>query len=159
MVSISRCNKKDTDIYRGEKLMSENWKFQSSFKGGFREQDMTNIRGEDIDEFVKNLMAFDDSVVELVNRISANLKVAGIAAPLTTALATVPTAPEPTSAIDNWQPPAAPSAPVSFGEQPPVCVHGPMKWMEGVSSKTGKPYKFWACTGPRATQCKPVNPK
>jgi len=139
--------------------MSENWKFQSSFKGGFKEQDMTNIRGETIDEFVKNLMAFDDSVVELVNKISANLKVAGIAAPLTTSLSTAATAtavaaPSP---FDSWTP--APPAPAAAGDQPPVCVHGPMKWMEGVSSKTGKPYKFWACTGPRAQQCKPVNPK
>jgi hypothetical protein len=157
MVSISRYNKEDTDIYRGEEIMSDNWKFQSSFKGGFKEQDMTNIRGETIDEFVQNLMAFDDSVVELVNKISANLKVAGIAAPLTTSLATVPTA-EPAGPFDNWSP-APPAAPASTGEQPPVCVHGPMKWMEGVSSKTGKPYKFWACTGPRAQQCKPVNPK
>lgn len=139
--------------------MSDNWKFQSSFKGGFKEQDMTNIRGEDIDDFVKNLMAFDDSVVELVNKISANLKVAGTLAPLTTSLSTANTAVSaaPSSnPIDNW---SAPTAAPAGGDQPPVCVHGPMKWMEGVSSKTGKPYKFWACTGPRAQQCKPVNPK
>lgn len=137
--------------------MSDNWKFQSSFKGGFKEQDMTNIRGEDIDDFVKNLMAFDDSVIELINKISANLKVAGVLAPVTTSLATADTAVA-SGPFDNWSAPA-PSAPAASGEQPPVCVHGPMKWMEGVSSKTGKPYKFWACTGPRAQQCKPVNPK
>ncbi|ANH49482.1 hypothetical protein uvFWCGRAMDCOMC455_03 [Freshwater phage uvFW-CGR-AMD-COM-C455] len=137
--------------------MSEEWKFQSSFKGGYKEQDMTNIRGNTIDEFVKNLMAFDDSVVELVNKISSNLKVAGVLAPLTTPLATANTAVT-TSAIDSWSPTPPPASTSSEG-QAPVCVHGPMKWMEGVSSKTGKPYKFWACTGPRATQCKPVNPK
>ena len=108
--------------------MSDNWKFQSSFKGGFKEQDMTNIRGEDIDDFVKNLMAFDDSVVELVNKISANLKVAGVLAPVTTSLATANTAVSAapsTNPIDNWSAPA-PSAPAASGEQPPVCVHGPM---------------------------------
>jgi hypothetical protein len=118
---------------------------------------MTNIRGNTIDEFVKNLMAFDDSVVELINKISSNLKVAGTLAPLTTSLATTNTAVT-TSAIDSWSP-TPPSVSIPSEGQAPVCVHGPMKWMEGVSSKTGKPYKFWACTGPRATQCKPVNPK
>jgi len=140
--------------------MSDNWKFQTSFKGGHKEQDMTNIRGESIEEFVQNLIAFDESVVELINKIGANLKVAGALAPVTTSLATVNTTVSTASTdgpFESWPTPAPSAAPA--GNQPPVCVHGPMKWMEGVSSKTGKPYKFWACTGPRATQCKPVNPK
>lgn len=42
----------------------------------------------------------------------------------------------------------APAGPV------PTCIHGPKKWMEGVSKNTGKPYAFWACQGPRGDQCR-----
>lgn len=35
------------------------------------------------------------------------------------------------------------------------CAHGAMKWKEGISSKTGKPYKGWFCQAPYGqTQCK-----
>ena len=41
----------------------------------------------------------------------------------------------------------------------PSCAHGPMTLRPaGVSKNTGKSYNaFWACTGPRESQCKTVN--
>jgi hypothetical protein len=38
----------------------------------------------------------------------------------------------------------------------PTCMHGPRVYREGVSGKTGKPYKMWACpSDDRANQCQP----
>ena len=54
-------------------------------------------------------------------------------------------------------PQQAPQAPVPPpGQQPPQCMHGVKKWVEGVN-KQGKPYKFWGCPAPQAdpSQCKP----
>lgn len=37
------------------------------------------------------------------------------------------------------------------------CDHGPMKYMSGVSKKSGKPYKMFVCqSGDRNNECKPV---
>lgn len=38
----------------------------------------------------------------------------------------------------------------------PSCNHGTMKWKEGTSRSTNKPYKGWFCTAPQGTnQCSP----
>lgn len=39
----------------------------------------------------------------------------------------------------------------------PSCKHGDMKFLEGVSSKTGKPWKGYFCPSPKGTpdQCSP----
>lgn len=34
------------------------------------------------------------------------------------------------------------------------CFHGQYVWAEGISKKTGKPYKMWKCPQP-GTDCKP----
>lgn len=46
------------------------------------------------------------------------------------------------------------SAPQGQAAPGPVCQHGPRQYKEGVS-KAGKPYKLWACTGPRGQECPP----
>lgn len=35
----------------------------------------------------------------------------------------------------------------------PTCVHGHMKYTEGVSKTTGKPYRGHVCVAPRGSQC------
>jgi hypothetical protein len=48
--------------------------------------------------------------------------------------------------------PQAQSAPTDA----PTCVHGSMKWKEGSSKSTGKPYKGWFCGAPYGqVQCSP----
>lgn len=48
--------------------------------------------------------------------------------------------------------PQAQSAPTDA----PTCAHGSMKWKEGSSKSTGKPYKGWFCGAPYGqTQCSP----
>ena len=51
-------------------------------------------------------------------------------------------------------PPAPPAAPVGDA---PTCKHGTMKFIQGTSKKTGKPYKMWACPTEKndPTQCRP----
>lgn len=43
------------------------------------------------------------------------------------------------------------------GVQPPLCNHGwARKYVAGVSKKTNKPYKMWACEADRNEQCEPI---
>jgi hypothetical protein len=39
----------------------------------------------------------------------------------------------------------------------PLCSHGFMAWKEGVSNKTGNPYKGWTCPSKdKANQCRAI---
>lgn len=65
------------------------------------------------------------------------------------------------AAPDNpWATPAPAPAPAAPAGDGPTCAHGPMTFKSGTAgpnSKTpGKPYKMWACTGPRGSTCDPV---
>lgn len=54
--------------------------------------------------------------------------------------------------VNPGTPSAAPSA-------APSCEHGPMRWKEGISRSTQKPYKGWFCTAPFGqAQCQVVWP-
>lgn len=43
------------------------------------------------------------------------------------------------------------------GQQAPLCNHGTQReWVTGVSKKTNKAWKMWACPMDRDSQCEPV---
>lgn len=53
---------------------------------------------------------------------------------------------------DKPAPRAANVATVTPPSSGKSCAHGPMKYKEGVSNKSGKPYKAWFCPAPQGTQ-------
>lgn len=127
---------------------NEDWKLQVSYKTP--NGDMINIRANTADE----LSVFLEGIGDYSPQIAATAKlIAGAyaVAPLSTPSSTPSTTPSPSS----------PPTPVqeASGTAAPTCKHGARIYRSGVSSKTGKPYAFWACPTPQGTpdQCKPAN--
>lgn len=108
------------------------------------------VRAESIDELnatLKDLTDSDsdevsklDDVLDSVLAIRGGLELKGLNA--------VQQAP---ARSTSNHPQASTSAPDA-----PSCAHGQMKWKEGISKKTGEPYKGWFCPAPFGqTQCPP----
>jgi hypothetical protein len=134
--------------FKERETMNEEWKLQVSYKTG--PGDMINIRANTADE----LSVLLEGVGDYATQIAATNKLLAGAynlAPLSTPSTTTSTTP----------PLSLPPSPVSeaSGTAAPTCKHGARIYRSGISSKTGKPYAFWACPTPQGTvdQCKPVN--
>lgn len=130
-------------------MSTENWKVQVSYKTPAG--DLINIRAESTDE----LSVLLEGVGDYATQIAATGKAIGLQynlTPLSTSSSTGSTQAFPTSAPTQEPTASGTSAPS------PTCMHGPRKYMSGVSKKTGSPYKMWVCQQPQGTeQCKPMN--
>lgn len=130
-------------------MSAENWKVQVSYKTPAG--DLINIRAESTDE----LSVLLEGVGDYATQIAATGKAIGLQynlTPLSTSSSTGSTQAFPTS-VPTQEPIASGTAAPS-----PTCMHGPRKYMSGVSKKTGSPYKMWVCQQPQgAEQCKPMN--
>lgn len=128
--------------------MNEEWKLQVSYKTGTG--DMINVRANTADELSVLLEGIGDYATQIA-ATNKQLAQAYTVLPLSTTHSTTSTTP----------PVSLPPTPVSeaSGTAAPTCKHGARIYRSGVSSKTGKPYAFWACPTPQGTadQCKPVN--
>jgi hypothetical protein len=137
----------------------EEWKLQVSYKTPAG--DMINVRANTADELSVLLEGVGDysSQIAAVQRLVVG---AYNVAPLGTAPSTQGTTQSTSSVPPQVQAPLftqPPSAVTPSGAASPTCVHGARIFRQGVSTKTGKPYAFWACPTPQGTpnQCKPVN--
>jgi hypothetical protein len=137
----------------------EEWKLQVSYKTPAG--DMINVRANTADELSVLLEGVGDysSQIAAVQRLVVG---AYNVAPLGTASSTQDTTQSTSSVPPQAQAPLftqPPSAITPSGIASPTCVHGARIFRQGVSTKTGKPYAFWACPTPQGTpnQCKPVN--
>ena len=130
-------------------MSEENWKLQVSVKSP--NGDLINIRATSADE----LSVLLEGISDYSTQIAATAKMlngASVAAPLATTTSTVDNPPWATSA------PAPTVAPSATGLSSPTCVHGPRKFLSGISKKNGKPYSMWVCPQPQgAEQCAPTN--
>lgn len=129
--------------------MSEEWKVQVSYKTPAG--DLINIRANTTDE----LSVLLEGVGDYATQIAATGKAIGLQynlTPLSTSSSTASTPVSPTFAPTQEPTASGTQAPA------PTCMHGPRKYMSGVSKKTGSPYKMWVCQQPQgAEQCKPMN--
>ena len=137
----------------------EEWKLQVSYKTPAG--DMINIRAKTADE----LSVLLEGIGDYSHQVAAVQKLivgAYNVSPLGTMSSTPSIVPSTSYAPTQAQAPIAgapPSAITPSGTASPTCVHGARIFRQGVSTKTGKPYAFWACPTPQGTpnQCKPVN--
>lgn len=126
--------------------MSEEWKVQWSFKTPTG--DLVNVRAQSPEELSVLLEGISD-VAGQAAATSGMIGAAFHAAPLATTNTTVASTPVTVSSVIQAPPPSAGT---------PTCVHGPRKFMSGISKKTGKPYSMYVCTQPQGdNQCSPVN--
>jgi hypothetical protein len=128
--------------------MSEEWKLQVSYKTP--NGDMINIRANTADElsvFLEGVGDYSPQIAAVSKLIGGAYAVAPLSMPSSTP-STPPLSPSPPSPVSE-----------ASGTAAPTCKHGARIYRSGVSSKTGKPYAFWACPTPQGTpdQCKPVN--
>lgn len=124
--------------------MTEDWKLQVSYRtdGG----DMINIRANTADELSVLLEGIGDY----------SSQIAAVRGLITGAYVTIPLA---TSSSTPATPLSTPSEPTPPMQASPTCIHGPRKYLSGISKKTGKPYKMWVCPQPQgADQCPVMNP-
>jgi hypothetical protein len=130
-------------------MSEENWKLQVSVKSP--NGDLINIRATSADE----LSVLLEGISDYSTQIAATSKmIAGAynVAPLATTTSTVDNPPWATSA------PAPQAAPSATGLSSPTCVHGPRKFLSGISKKNGKPYSMYVCPQPQGSdQCAPTN--
>lgn len=108
---------------------------------------MINVRGRDVEEFKENVKALADAAPE----IAENLSTIAAVGRLHEALGATPVKDNKPAPSGGTPPPPPPVAAPTNG---PSCVHGPMKFHQGVSKSTGKPYKMWKCTAPRDQECR-----
>ena len=130
-------------------MSEENWKLQVSVKSP--NGDLINIRANTADELSVLLEGIADYSPQIA---STSRLIAGAyaVAPLQTTTSTVDTPPWATSPTVQTQ------APSATGLSSPTCVHGPRKFLSGISKKNGKPYSMYVCPQPQgADQCAPVN--
>lgn len=129
-------------------MSTEDWKIQVSYKTPAG--DLINIRANTPDE----LSVLLEGVGDYAPQISSTGKTIGMQynlAPLSTTSSTESTPQWNSSATSQ-------PAPASDTLTTPTCVHGPRKFLSGISKKNGKPYKMWVCTQPQdAGQCSVVN--
>ena len=130
-------------------MSAEEWKLQVSIKTPAG--DLINIRANTAEE----LSVLLEGISDYSTQIAATQKMVHGAynvAPLATTTSTVDNPPWATSA------PAPTVAPSATGLSSPTCVHGPRKFLSGISKKNGKPYRMWVCQQPQDQgQCSPVN--
>lgn len=119
---------------------NENTKLQVNYKVG---NTMVNIYAIDQADLEKQLTTVQDLAALIT---STDQILAGVGS-LTAVSKAVE---EPVWAAKTTTPVAA--APAASG---PTCKHGAMTYKEGVSAKTGKPWKAWMCPSPKGTpdQC------
>ena len=130
-------------------MSAEEWKLQVSVKSP--NGDLINIRANSAEE----LSVLLEGISDYSTQIAATQKMVHGAynvSPLATTTSTVDNPPWATSA------PAQTAAPSAMGLSSPTCVHGPRKFLSGISKKNGKPYRMWVCQQPQDQgQCSPVN--
>jgi hypothetical protein len=108
---------------------------------------LINVRANTTDELSVLLEGVGDYATQIA-AVQQLINAAEGVAPLSTPPSTPSITPP-----NNFAP--TPPPPASAG---PTCVHGPRKYLAGVSKKTGQPYSMWVCPQPQgAEQCKPVN--
>lgn len=126
--------------------MSEEWKVQWSFKTPTG--DLVNVRAQTPEE----LSVLLEGIADVAGQASATSSMIGAAfnaAPLATTTTTPVSTPVQSSAPTQVQ---------GLSAGTPTCVHGPRKFMSGISKKNGKPYSMYVCTQPQGdNQCSPVN--
>lgn len=128
-------------------MSTEDWKIQVSYKTPAG--DLINIRANTPDE----LSVLLEGVGDYATQIASTGKTIGLQynlTPLSTSSSTESTTPS------NSFAPTQGSTP-SDTLTTPTCVHGPRKFLSGISKKNGKPYKMWVCTQPQGAQCEIVN--
>lgn len=142
-----------------------NYSFTSKVNG-----DLLTVRGDSVDEFKHNLETLVTSgAIDYVKAVQDHAK--GDPAAVVTRHTEAQAAPEPQG---KWAvaPQPAPNGAAAWANTPAgggvlntpqspsgpptgqSCRHGARVFKEGVS-KAGKPYKLWACPGPRNDQCQP----
>ncbi len=128
-------------------MATEDWKLQVSIRtSASQHADMINIRANTPDELSVLLVGIGDYSHQIA-AVSKLVQGAYVVLPLATSPSTQGTTP------------STSSAPTPPSEASPTCIHGPRKYLAGISKKTGKPYKMWVCPQPQgAEQCQPVNP-
>ena len=130
-------------------MSAEDWKLQVSIKTP--SGDLINIRANTAEE----LSVLLEGISDYSTQIAATQKMVHGAynvSPLATTTSTVDNPPRATSA------PAPTAGQSATGLSSPTCVHGPRKFLSGISKKNGKPYSMYVCPQPQgADQCSPVN--
>lgn len=119
---------------------------------------LINLRADSIDELNAGLRLLDQKAAE-VQAVAESLGTDSLKTAVDVAqavLGATPVEPAPTPQADPWataqpapqpvQPPAAPPS-----QTGPSCVHGPMEFKSGISTKTGREWKAWTCS---ANACK-----
>lgn len=118
---------------------NENTKLQVNYKMG---NTMVNVYAIDQADLEKQLTSIQDIASLIVSTdsiLSGVGAIAAVAAPLA----------EPVWATSTQ--PAVTATPSTA----PTCKHGAMTYREGMSQKTGKPWRAWMCPAPKGTpdQC------
>lgn len=136
-------------------MTTDNWKVQWSFKSP--SGDLVNVRANSAEE----LSILLEGIAEVAGQASATSKAIEAVytlAPLSTGGFTSAPTPPPSFATNSAAPAFATEAPLAPPTSGPTCLHGPRKFLSGISKKNGQPYKMWVCTQPQGTaQCSPVN--
>lgn len=127
-------------------MTTDNWKLQVSIRtSDSRDSDMINIRANTADELSVLLEGIADFSTQIA-ATSRMVQASYVVSPLGTTASTPAPVAAPTSSTDQ-----------TAGASP-TCLHGPRKFLSGISKKNGQPYKMWVCTQPQGpTQCQPVN--
>ena len=126
----------------------EDYKLQVSYRMG-RDGDMINVRANTADE----LSVLIEGIGDYSSQIAA---VRGL---LQGAYNTIPLATSASTPDTKQSTSSAPTQQFTADSTvAPTCVHGPRKLLQGISKKTGKPYRMWVCTMPQGPeQCQPAN--
>lgn len=154
-------------------MSEDGYKFQTTFKHGRNASIMTNVRGDNPDEFGENLTLLKNEFAELIGDTATVLQAAE----------TVQDAFPGAEPVQEQQPRyGANGRPSGQGGYQPQrqggyqrggggqqqqgggngapCNHGvPRKYISGTSKKTGKPYAMWVCVvenDPNSPQCQAV---